>query len=1030
MPDEPFDSDATLRAMAAGQCVLRKRYTLLRVLGRGGMGVVWLARDETLKDEVALKFLPEAVIHDAASIHDLKHETQRSLKLTHPNIVRIHGFVEDEDRTAISMEYVDGATLVKRRLEQPSSVFTPETILPFIKQITEALDYAHNRAKVVHRDIKPANLLISSENEVKIADFGISATLTDTATRLSRRDSSSSGSPPYMSPQQMMGEKPSIADDIYALGATIYELLTSKPPFHSGNLLAQVQTKIPQTLQQRRAELLGTAADNLPPIPANWEKTIASCLAKDPAKRPASVRAMLDGLEGKTATPAAPVKPAELPLPPPAPKTDVTAKGSRTWLWALIAVVILGLGAAAWLTLEHNKGTPAANPSTGTTPSVTTSATPVATPQPTPAERAPFIIAVDPVVPNTRLWLGQQGEVPVNNGRLELKGLPPGEQELTVQAPGHQVYITRVTVPAAGGGASEVKLVPIRGTVELKGRPGTLVTARDATGRTQDVGTIGPDGSVTSEGSLAVGDYSFVFKHPDYATVEMPGSLVVGQRLQLSANQSALGAELRIFTSPTGAAVTVNGQPAGVTPATLRNQPSEAVLTIGVRLHGYRPTEQTVTLKPNEIRTLNLPPLASEAGTLHLQVTPLEAADAISLTIDGRPINHDSGTLRDLEIGKHTLTLTHPDYKPWSGEAEVRDKETTNIPISLNPKPGTLAFTTSPGGAIVRVTGGELKDKPWKDTNGQESTTPFKGTLAPGDYTLGFSLAGYKPAERQVVVSANREQSVSVILEKIPEAPPTPKPVPGVIRPQITPYEAGAATSFLIDGQPVAFQGNELRNLSPGKHTVQATHPDYKPWSAEIEVRNGDTTSLPVVLIPKPGSLSFESTPPGATVRITGGSLQSTTWKDAAGRETVTPFKGSVPPGDYALSFTLNGYQPATRNVTVTPNHEETVSAVMELIPVKKAVPVVGSLRISISPSVAGAAYTLDGIPVTPQAGELRNLTGGRHSLTVSHPDFEFWSGVALVQNGESSTVYVTLTAKPVDASADDLVSRRRRSAR
>jgi serine/threonine protein kinase len=84
MQTAPFDIDATIRALAAGQRVLGHRYTLVRVLGRGGMGVVWLARDETLKHEVALKFLPEAVIHDASAVHELKQETQRSLKLTHP----------------------------------------------------------------------------------------------------------------------------------------------------------------------------------------------------------------------------------------------------------------------------------------------------------------------------------------------------------------------------------------------------------------------------------------------------------------------------------------------------------------------------------------------------------------------------------------------------------------------------------------------------------------------------------------------------------------------------------------------------------------------------------------------------------------------------------------------------------------------------------------------------------------------------------------------------------------------------------
>jgi serine/threonine protein kinase/formylglycine-generating enzyme required for sulfatase activity len=322
MPSDPYDPDATLRALAPEQRVLNQRYTLVKILGRGGMGVVWQARDESLNHDVALKFLPEAVIHDSAAIHDLKQETQRSLKLTHPNIVRIHGFIEDGERTAISMEYVDGATLAKLRVDQPATVFTTAAVLPYITQIVEALDYAHNRAKVVHRDLKPANLLISKDGEVKIADFGISATLSDTATRLSKRENGSSGSPPYMSPQQMMGEKPCIADDVYALGATIYELLTSKPPFYTGNLLAQVQGKVAPPMTQRRAELLGDVAKPLTPIAPEWESIVEACLAKDPQDRPVSVRAVLAAINGNATAPKPSAKGKIVVTPPQPPASD------------------------------------------------------------------------------------------------------------------------------------------------------------------------------------------------------------------------------------------------------------------------------------------------------------------------------------------------------------------------------------------------------------------------------------------------------------------------------------------------------------------------------------------------------------------------------------------------------------------------------------------------------------------------------------------------------------------------------------
>src|SRR5213594_2506030 len=115
---------ATSREFASGQKVF-VRYTLVKVLGKGGMGVVWLARDEELEREVALKFLPDLIIHDAAVLSDLKRETRRCLELTHKNIVRIYDFVHDERSGCISMDYIDGKPLSNLRTEKEQKVFEP-----------------------------------------------------------------------------------------------------------------------------------------------------------------------------------------------------------------------------------------------------------------------------------------------------------------------------------------------------------------------------------------------------------------------------------------------------------------------------------------------------------------------------------------------------------------------------------------------------------------------------------------------------------------------------------------------------------------------------------------------------------------------------------------------------------------------------------------------------------------------------------------------------------------------------------------
>jgi serine/threonine protein kinase len=163
--------DATLREFASGQ-KLFNRYTLKKTLGRGGMGIVWLARDEELERDVALKFLPELIIHDRAVLGDLKRETRRSLELTHKNIVRIYDFVHDNTSGCISMEYVDGDTLSNLRADKLHKVFEPSELKDWVSELCDALDYAHNHARIVHRDLKPSNLMVTS-NRLAVGSNGI-----------------------------------------------------------------------------------------------------------------------------------------------------------------------------------------------------------------------------------------------------------------------------------------------------------------------------------------------------------------------------------------------------------------------------------------------------------------------------------------------------------------------------------------------------------------------------------------------------------------------------------------------------------------------------------------------------------------------------------------------------------------------------------------------------------------------------------------------------------------------------------------
>ncbi|WP_397381402.1 serine/threonine-protein kinase [Prosthecobacter sp.] len=388
---EDFDQTIRVRTPASG-AVYFNRYRLNRVLGRGGMGVVWLADDLKLERPVALKFLPSLIGLDPTAVKELKTETRRGLELSHPNIVRIYDFVDDEDEAAISMEFVDGKTLSELRATTDHGVFTTEQVAKWLPGVCEALDYAHFQRKVVHRDLKPSNIMaMSMDDTAKIADFGIARSISDTMQRLSISQLGVSGTLPYMSPQQAMGERPAPTDDVYSLGATIYELLSGKPPFYRGDIPSQLTSKIPSTMIERREELEIKASDR---IPKEWEAVIAACLHKDPNLRPPSAGKLLEllGLKSNTNVTTQPF------IPPKAQHK------SHTPVYAAAAVAVLAAGAAFYFKSTTPQPAPAVAAAPATpTPDVAPKATVAVAPLLTAAPAAPAPDAApktpDPAVP-------------------------------------------------------------------------------------------------------------------------------------------------------------------------------------------------------------------------------------------------------------------------------------------------------------------------------------------------------------------------------------------------------------------------------------------------------------------------------------------------------------------------------------------------------------------------------------------------------------------------------------------------------
>ena len=243
MIENTINDDKTIAGGGAG-AILAGRYHIIRQLGQGGMGSVWLAEDRQLDNrKVAIKMLPSIIVTDKRAYQQLKSEALVSLKLVHPNIVTLRVFEENDGAPFLVMDYIEGRTL-SDYLAEKGKLSEAETI-KLLKPIAAALDYAHSE-KVIHRDVKPSNIIIRNDGHPFILDFGIAREIQESMTRMTGR--TISGTLLYMSPEQLRGAPPTPAQDIYSFAATVYECLTGKPPFYRGHIEYQILNENPAAL--------------------------------------------------------------------------------------------------------------------------------------------------------------------------------------------------------------------------------------------------------------------------------------------------------------------------------------------------------------------------------------------------------------------------------------------------------------------------------------------------------------------------------------------------------------------------------------------------------------------------------------------------------------------------------------------------------------------------------------------------------------------------------------------------------------
>jgi serine/threonine protein kinase len=316
-------------------------FGLERELGIGTMGALWLAQDYRPgrhTQQVALKFLPDNIASNKTAVQKLKHEVRRGIALRHPNILRMYDLVEDKGRVAIQMEYPDGQSLSRLRLTKPNQIFEVRDLAKWVGELCEALEYAHKDIGVINGDIAPGNLIVDAAGNLKLDAFGIANCITDSTSRL-MVNHDASHTVAYVSPQRAKGEEPAITDDLYSLGATIYELLTGKPPLYAGDIGFQVSGKLPPSMTQRRAEL-GIEGEA---IPKNWEETVAACLAKDPIRRPQSAIEVAQQLKSPSSPSGISASSTVASLPDSISKPRTSVRTRPAWKAWLVIVGILSV---------------------------------------------------------------------------------------------------------------------------------------------------------------------------------------------------------------------------------------------------------------------------------------------------------------------------------------------------------------------------------------------------------------------------------------------------------------------------------------------------------------------------------------------------------------------------------------------------------------------------------------------------------------------------------------------------------------
>jgi len=680
------------------------RYEIVSELGRGSMGVVYHGFDPVIGRTVAIKtMLTEGLT--SQEFREFKSRFQREAQaagvLSHPNIVNVFDYGEDNGILYLIMEYLEGKSLEKLIEEQ---VMLPiETIIPMFDQVCGALDHAHQH-DIVHRDIKPANIMILDNGLVKVTDFGIAKMMSMGMTQAGQV----LGTPNYMSPEQVKGRQVDGRSDIFSLGIILYDLVTGEMPFGGQNITTVIYKIINENPIPPR-ELDATIHPGLSYV-------ICKALAKNPDERYQTCRELADDLKNfkslaGSASPSATI----VVKVPPFPSTD--------------------LERAAAPPVEISR------PPAGPTETVQTRRVEQPSPGQLPAQAMPPPITYQEPHTPPMVWilltlgaivlLGILGGTALYLHKVNSRVATPQVGQLLVAA---NVSGAQISVD---GRSDPIWVTPYTISDLSVGSHQVVVSKEGYDDYRQSV-TIEPGKPFTVNASLP----ARAEPSPQTPAMEAAVAKVTPSKKE-SVPPGAVTriGQLLVTANVSGARISVDGasEPNWITPYSSTIDLPTGTYQVVVSKEGYEDSQRSVTIEAGKTSKVNVP-LSVGSGEVMIVTTP----PGLEVFIDGKSIG-PSPAHTAVVAGSHSYSVTRPGETPYEGTVNVKSGAMPVIRVSMNrPGEGTtgiVSVNTIPPGATVVADG--------KPAGGP---TPTSFRLTAGPHTLIISLSGHRSVERVIEV--------------------------------------------------------------------------------------------------------------------------------------------------------------------------------------------------------------------------------------------------------------------------------------